>query len=566
MPCIRRLVKDSLDKFNLLKNGESFKFHVQRCKSLCTYILDKVPPYIRNDEQYLGGDVWSERVQKAWKEIYRVMKEAETYLNHCSTQVMKCLILDSTGEAFALHMHDFAWSLLCLDLAILCPIEEWNDKIGLTEFRKRISDSFAEMSDLHLNQIDFKFEDYCDLRMACNQAAANAWSAKRKYKIGVLQFMERKLLETIRNERKTRPAIDESATGIPAWLQIPAKDLTIKNIIGEGSFGKVYMGSWLGHKVAVKDIPVDARDLFEREIAVLSKLHSPFIVQLIGTSCIERRHCRIVMELVSSSLDKVLKNSGCRASLALPVAVDMMLQISRGMEYLHRQGIMHMDLKASNVLVEPSAIPEFREQGYGRVKLCDFGMASLGLSSFRCEDPKGTCYWRAPEAFRFPDQELLQEIDTLKEYTYKADVYSFAMTCYEILTGIQPFLGVHPKGLYRMIVQGKRPILLQPSCPAVLADYIGKCWETDPGRRPCFAQVSTFMRNMKLCLLRWNDPRDWPAKSDGYFYPHDADVPLELVTSKEEAFDEIPADEKLKSIARAHRFPPEIKRYELLLI
>ncbi|GLJ47111.1 hypothetical protein SUGI_0994780 [Cryptomeria japonica] len=507
---IRSLVSDSLDKLNLLMNQKSFKFHVEQCQSLCTYILDRLSPYIEKNEQYLGGDFWSEHVQKAWKEIYRAMKEAETYLNHCSTDSsrIKCFILAN-----------------------------------------------KEMSELYLEQFGLKFHDYWHLLMACNQTAAKAWPFEHRNKIGVSLFMERKLLELIRIECKI-----ESANGIPTWLQIPAKDLIKKKIIGEGAFGQVYEGSWLGHKVAIKDIPIDARDLFGTETAVLCKLQSPFIVQLIGT-CVEGNHCYIVMELVSSSLDKLLTNSGGRAPLALPVAVDMMLQISRGMEYLHSHGIMHMDLKASNVLIQPSAVPEFRKQSYGRVKLCDFGMASLRLSSFRCEDPKGTCYWRAPEAFPLPIEELVQEIDTLKEYTHKADVYSFAMTCYEILTGKQPFLGVHPKNLYRMIVRGERPILQRTQCPAVLADFIVKCWETDPKSRPCFAQISTFMRNMKLFILRSNDTSDWLAKSDGYLYPPEPEVFSELVMAKKEEFDESPEDEKLRSITRVlHIIPPEIKR------
>ncbi|XP_059069426.1 uncharacterized protein LOC131072519 [Cryptomeria japonica] len=553
----RRLVMDSLDKLNLLMNGKSFKFHVEQCKSLCAYMLSKFSPYIDNNGPYVGYDIWSKRVHlmRAWKEIYRAMKEAEVYLKHCSTDSgwLKCFIMANTGEAFALHMHDLAWSLLCLDLVLLCPIEAWDEKIHFKEFCNRISNFFSEMSNLHLDHFGFKFQDHWHLLMACNQTVAKAWTLKQKNKIGVLQFMERKISEAITNECKI-----ESATGTPTCLQIPPKDLIKKKSIGHGSFGQVYEGSWLGHKVAVKDIPIDAPDLFEREITVLSKLHSPFIVQLIG-ACIEGRSCYIVMELVSSSLDKLLSSSGGRAPLALPVAVDMMLQISRGMEYLHSRGIMHLDLKSSNVLIQPSAVPEFREQGYGRVKLCDFGMASLRLSSVRCEDPKGTCYWRAPEAFPFPNEELLPEIDTLNEYTYKADVYSFAMTCYEILTGKQPFLDVHPKDLYRLIVQGKRPVLQPPSCPAVLANYIAKCWDTDPSRRPSFGQVSTFMRNMKLFILRSTDPCDWLANSGDYFHP--PELSLELVTSKEEAFDESSADEKLELITRVlDSVPAEIKR------
>ncbi|GLJ47114.1 hypothetical protein SUGI_0994830 [Cryptomeria japonica] len=134
------------------------------------------------------------------------------------------------------------------------------------------------------------------------------------------------------------------------------------------------------------------------------------------------------------------------------------------------------------------------------------------------------------------------------------------MTCYEILMGKQPFLGVNPKDLYQMIVRGTRPILQQSSCPAVLADFIAICWEIDPGRRPCFAQVSTFMRNMKFSILRWSDPRDWLAISEGKFYPTEPEVYVQLETSNEEAFDESFAEEKLKSITRVlHIIPSDLK-------
>ncbi|GLJ47119.1 hypothetical protein SUGI_0994880 [Cryptomeria japonica] len=178
---IHRRVMGSLDKLHLLKNGKSFKFHVQQCQNLCNYILDKLSPYIDKNEEYLVGNVWTESVQKAWKEIYRALKEAETYLNHCSTDTsfIECFIMSNTGEAFALHMHDLAWSLLCLDLTLLCPIDAWNDRINLKKFRKRISVFFAEMFVLHLEQFGFKFQDYWHLLMACNQTAAKAWSFKK---------------------------------------------------------------------------------------------------------------------------------------------------------------------------------------------------------------------------------------------------------------------------------------------------------------------------------------------------------------------------------------------------
>jgi serine/threonine protein kinase len=78
----------------------------------------------------------------------------------------------------------------------------------------------------------------------------------------------------------------------------------------------------------------------------------------------------------------------------------------------------------------------------------------------------------------------------MKNYPLKADVYSYGITCAEILTGKIPF--PHPKykrtELLQKILKGERPPL-PDDCPTLLANLITRCWDTDPCNRPGFLQV-----------------------------------------------------------------------------
>lgn len=110
-----------------------------------------------------------------------------------------------------------------------------------------------------------------------------------------------------------------------------------------------------------------ADENFKAEVSLLARLQSPYIVQLIGWA-IDRnkKEGKLVTELMSTDLAKVLQATENRNGLPLHVAVDIMLQVSKGMEYLHGQNIIRRDIKPSNILLQPSSVKEF-----WRVKICD---------------------------------------------------------------------------------------------------------------------------------------------------------------------------------------------------
>jgi len=94
---------------------------------------------------------------------------------------------------------------------------------------------------------------------------------------------------------------------------------------------------------------------------------------------------------------------------------------------------------------------------------------------------------------------IAQEEEIGKEnYPLKADVYSYGITCAEILTGKVPFPLTEYKRteLLQVIRQGKRPPL-PLNCPTLLANLIRKCWDTDPCKRPDFLQVCNELLDFK---------------------------------------------------------------------
>jgi serine/threonine protein kinase len=128
-------------------------------------------------------------------------------------------------------------------------------------------------------------------------------------------------------------------------------------------------------------------------------------------------------------------------------------------------------------------------------KLADFGLAKCRPhSSWVHTRMAGTTGWRAPEVFHVHDTEVTQE------YKWPADVYSFAMTCYEILTGSLPFANSPNQSIHASVMAGKRPEGLDElNIPDLLKDLVKKCWATDPDERPTFDEIE---RSLWECRVK----------------------------------------------------------------
>lgn len=299
----------------------------------------------------------------------------------------------------------------------------------------------------------------------------------------------------------------------PDSFWIDQYQLELYDTIGQGSLGVVLKCKWFGECVAVKVLtggidPV----VLEAEAALVAGVQHPNIVKLIGCAYNqERRAGMFVMEVVGRDLRTLieLRNMNFQnrsPPFSLLQSVEIMLQIAEALQYLKDCKLMHKDVRARKVLIRLCEAGEASAPSweYFHVKLADVGLAKFKLemlqaSSFQTE----ACRWRAPEVFR--DEEMIEK------YSWPADVHSFAMTCYEILTGEVPFQGVPLNEVYLKLCAGERPEL-PAHCPPYIAKYIAKCWASNPNERPEFSEICEHLRHWKcMLLLRKSIPAVQPA-------------------------------------------------------
>ncbi|OVA05493.1 Protein kinase domain [Macleaya cordata] len=201
-------------------------------------------------------------------------------------------------------------------------------------------------------------------------------------------------------------------------------------LIGCGAFGRVYMGMNLdsGELLAVKQVLITSNNAskdkaqahiqeLEEEVKLLKNLSHPNIVRYLGTAR-EEGTLNILLEFVpGGSISSLLGKFG-----SFPETVIRMYtkQLLLGLEYLHKNGIMHRDIKGANILVDNK----------GCIKLADFGASKqvVELATISgAKSMKGTPYWMAPEV-------ILQT-----GHSFSADIWSVGCTIIEMATGKPPW-------------------------------------------------------------------------------------------------------------------------------
>ncbi|EEB97624.1 hypothetical protein MPER_03022, partial [Moniliophthora perniciosa FA553] len=165
-------------------------------------------------------------------------------------------------------------------------------------------------------------------------------------------------------------------------------------------------------------------------------------------------------------------------------------EIAAGLDYLHSLYIVHGDIKGVNILVDESL----------QCRLADFGLAaatgeSLNTTSSSSGAIKGSLRWMAPEIYTSLQNK--PESDRRSR-----DVYAFACTIYEIMTGQPPFHELLEVALiYHIMVlkiRPERPINVW--CPDNLWNLVERCWADDPKQRPRAVQLHAYLK--KLLHLR----------------------------------------------------------------
>ncbi|XP_024199458.2 mitogen-activated protein kinase kinase kinase 3-like [Rosa chinensis] len=157
------------------------------------------------------------------------------------------------------------------------------------------------------------------------------------------------------------------------------------DLIGSGTFGRVYMGmdTESGALIAAKEADTKA---LQEEMELLENLSHPKIVRYLGMEMEDETVTMLLEYVPGGSIQSLLEKFG---SFSIPVIKTYTKQLLLGLEYLHKKGIIHGDIKGANILVDNK----------GRIKLADFG-ASKQATSSSAKPTRGTPYWMAPEVVR----------------------------------------------------------------------------------------------------------------------------------------------------------------------
>ncbi|KAI0102859.1 putative serine/threonine protein kinase [Nemania sp. FL0031] len=265
----------------------------------------------------------------------------------------------------------------------------------------------------------------------------------------------------------------------------PVPGYRLIELIGKGSFGRVYKANdaKTSNVVAVKIIDVDEQDTLDPK---KQDTYSEFLKEINALRLLSEggaKNVNIVIEALPVGHAMWMVTEYCAggsvATLMKPTApgglqekwiVPILREVAVAIHWVHKQGIIHRDIKCANVLITE----------VGGVQLCDFGVAGMVETKFDKRTTFiGTLHWMAPELF-----------DPNAQYGTEVDIWAFGSMVYEIASGLPPnvksHVGLRQFGEY---LRGHLPRLIGDQYSESLKDLVAFCLEDDPERRPSIEQI-----------------------------------------------------------------------------
>ncbi|CAI5471762.1 unnamed protein product, partial [Closterium sp. Yama58-4] len=329
---------------------------------------------------------------------------------------------------------------------------------------------------------------------------------------------------------------DAAVASDPSW-QVDLRRVTIKKEIFKGAYSTVYKGAFRDMDVAVKAIdwgeagsfsPVlraKQRAALLRQVHVWRGLKHPYVTQV---SVVHVRVARLVAASVAADrapcttprgVDARLRGvAGClimeyagdltlkeylaraareRRKLPLHMVVELALQLAKGLAYIHSSGVVHGDVCPDNLLLTDRR----------RLKIAGFGVARFeahckargragaqwggGPGSAGVNEDSGKRAAVAAMGYMAP--EVLAGLP----YDRRADVYSFGICLWELLTCETPFDSFDFSEMASAISEGVRPILPH-KCPLDIARVMRCCWEGSSAARPSMPQVIAMLDKVNV--------------------------------------------------------------------
>lgn len=294
-----------------------------------------------------------------------------------------------------------------------------------------------------------------------------------------------------------------------AWCSIDWEQLCLHHPLGSGGFGSVYKATYYGSTVAVKQVKkysknrLASRQSFWAELNVARLSHNNVVRVIAASACSPASQDSlgtIIMEYVgNSTLHHVIYGTGSMITkrkdsfvcgyepLSVMQSLSYSCDIVAGLVFLHSQFIVHLDLKPANIFITEHNV----------CKIGDFG-SSQKLEVVTSSSPQlcqqgGTYTHCAPELLKG------------ERITTKADIYSFAITLWQMLTWEEPYLGERQYVLYSVVAHNLRPSLTaavfrRSVIGQKLETIIESCWRADVAKRPSAEFLLHSLKSLSLTL------------------------------------------------------------------
>ncbi|KAI1514879.1 MAP kinase kinase kinase [Pyrenophora tritici-repentis] len=268
---------------------------------------------------------------------------------------------------------------------------------------------------------------------------------------------------------------------------VPSRQPTFKwmkgQLIGKGTFGRVYLGMNIttGELIAVKQVEVNAKAAgsdkdkikelvksLDQEIDTMQHLDHPNIVQYLG--CERKEYSiSIFLEYISGgSVGSCIRKHG---KFEESVVSSLTRQTLLGLSYLHREGILHRDLKADNILLDLD----------GTCKISDFGISKKTDNIYGNDvtnSMQGSVFWMAPEVIRSQGQG----------YSAKVDIWSLGCVVLEMFAGKRPWSKEEAIGaIYKLGSLNQAPPIPEDVSRIIGVEglsFMYDCFTIDPMERP----------------------------------------------------------------------------------
>uniref|UniRef100_A0A061RE69 Kinase-like protein n=1 Tax=Tetraselmis sp. GSL018 TaxID=582737 RepID=A0A061RE69_9CHLO len=312
--------------------------------------------------------------------------------------------------------------------------------------------------------------------------------------------------------------------------EVDPDSLVLETAVGHGEFGTVYKAKWHDSTVAVKVLNNSselAQGELRSELSTLRKTHHPHTMQCLGAVTSKKPFMIITEYMPMGSVADILEKS---INLGLQRFAELALHTARGMAYLHQRQpscVIHRDLKPANIMIGSSPYVEGKHRrqilfSQGVAKIADFGLCktipievridkakAAGLTtldenglaqpepsqkgtgpSYKMTGETGSYRYMAPEVFRH------------EPYNRKVDVYSFAMICYYLFTGMPPMFEYSAvRAAQLAALRGVRPMWPEPNrwgskVPESVKRLVERCWSADPESRPEFSEICSELRQI----------------------------------------------------------------------